>query len=93
VARRKGCGVVRAYLEQRADDGKNHNSKHGHDDAITPLASFPSYICQCLPYHDHAFIADTTGFTMMGAFGFAAARGAEGSWVDALRARVVGVRL
>jgi phage gp46-like protein len=60
---------------------------------FTPLAPYPNNTRRNSPYHDHAFIADTTGFTMMGAFRSRAARGAEGSWVDALRAQAVGVRL
>jgi hypothetical protein len=56
----------RTYFEERADDGQNDDGEHGHDDAAALLAFVPWLRRPRLPYHDHAFIAETTGFTMVG---------------------------
>jgi len=58
-------GAKGAYFEERADDGEDHDGEQRHDDAAAVLAPY-SACSAAVPYHVHAFIADTTGFTMVG---------------------------
>jgi hypothetical protein len=55
------------YFEQGPDDRENDDGEHGHDDATDPVSLHLQYKSERRnPYHVHAFIADTSGFTMVG---------------------------
>lgn len=72
LERRAGLDV--AYFKQRADNGENHNGEQGHDNAVDLISLFVQTRLSTHPYHVHAFIADTTGLTMVGDLSFGIAR-------------------